>query len=390
MKLRHSVLFVVATFLAGCASAPKATWVADSGVWLDAAFAYQSNLVTVDENALFRLDDDVLLQLRNARTQHHGLESRLKYLVDTVVTNKQQPFVYAGRSTVAAQTWRSRAGDCLSLTVLTYAMARELGLPASFQQLDLYSVFDRRAGIDYQVGHVNVYVERQKGIYDYRAIGHSQGVIIDFEPSYDSARIGTTLNSQDILARYYNNLGAQYLAHQDYPRAYAHFKAAVLADPQFGAARTNLAGLYLVHGFRDVAERVLTETVNHIDNADGALLALHRLLTDQGRHLEAAHYQAQLEARQKLAPYYWIRRGLEALQARNFRQAIDALEKAQELATGFSEVHRYLALAYLQSGKPDLAQEQIAALSRINHDDPAVGQLTLKMAAARKAAAAAL
>ena len=37
---------------------------------------------------------------------------------------------------------------------------RELGLPANFQELDLYSVFDRRAGIDYRVAHVNVYVER--------------------------------------------------------------------------------------------------------------------------------------------------------------------------------------------------------------------------------------
>lgn len=108
----------------------------------------QSSLVPVDENTLFRLDDEVLLQLRNARVQHDALEDRLKYPVDTLVASKQQPFAYVGRSTVAAQTWHSRAGDCLSLTVLTYAMARELGLPTSFQEFDFYSVFDRRAGID--------------------------------------------------------------------------------------------------------------------------------------------------------------------------------------------------------------------------------------------------
>ena len=389
MKLRRWLLFAIATWLAGCASQPKATGV-DSGMWLDQAFAYQSSLVTVDENALFRLDDDVLLQLRNAQAQHPAMDSRLKYLVDTVVDNKQQSFAYLGRSTVAAQTWRSRAGDCLSLTVLAYAMARELGLSATIQELDLYPVFDRRAGIDYRVGHVNVCVERKKGIYEHNSVAQSLGVIIDFEPRYDSARLGMTLNTQGILARYYNNLGAQYLASRDYPRAYAHFKAAVLADPQFGAARTNLAGLYLAHGFRDESERVLTETVNQLDNADGALLALYHLLTEQGRHQEAARYQATLGARQELAPYYWIRRGQEALQAQNYRQAIDALEKAQALATGFSEVHRYLALAYLHSGKPDMARAQIATLSRIDRNDPAVGQLTLKMTAVRKAAAAAL
>ena len=53
-------------------------------------------------------------------------------------------------------------------------------------------------------------------------------------------------------------------------------------------------------------------------------------------------------------------------------------------------MHRYLALTDLHSGKPDMAQAQIATLSRINQDDPAVGQLTLKMMAARKAAVVAL
>jgi tetratricopeptide (TPR) repeat protein len=387
MKLRSWFVLAMATLLAACASAPKATLLVDSGLWLDQAFGYDSKLVTVDEDALFRLDDDVLVQLRNARAQTPSLQGRLKYLVDTVVINKQRPFAYVSNSTVASQTWRTRAGDCLSLTVLTYAMARELGLPATLQELDLYPVFDRRAGVDYRVGHVNVYVERPKGLYETHVLGHSRGVVIDFEPTYDSARIGNALSSQGILARYYNNLGAQYLASQDHPRAYAHFKAAVQADPQFSAARTNLAGLYLMRGFSALAERVLTETVHHTENSDGALVALHRLLQQQGRSQEAAQYQAMLEARQKLAPYYWIRQGVDQLQARNFRQAVDALEKAQSLTTGFSEVHRYLALAYLQSGKPDKAQEQIATLARIDNNDPSVGQLNRKILAARKAKA---
>ena len=79
---------------------------------------------------------------------------------------------------------------------------------------------------------------------------------------------------------------------------------AVLADPQFGASRIKLAVVYLANGFRDVAERVLAKTVNPIDNADGALLTLHRQLTEQGRHQEAMQYQATLKARQKLAPHY--------------------------------------------------------------------------------------
>ncbi len=379
-----------AALLVGCASAPPSVSFAEQGLWLDEAFAYNKGLVTVDEKTLFALDDDVLQALKDARLQNRSAQRRLQYLMDTVVVNKQRPFVYvAGHSTVASETWRTRAGDCLSLTVLTYAMAQELRLPANLQELNRFMVFDRRGGIDYRVGHVNVFIDRHMGLQDFQSVSLTQGVIIDFEPSYDSARIGNTLSSRSILARYYNNLGAEFLEAKDLPRAYAHFKAAIDVDPEFSAAQSNLAVLYLAAGHSVAAERVLTQAVKHFDDADAALVALNGLLLKQGRIQEAAQYQALLEDRQKKEPYYWIALGLEQLRARNFHRAVAALEKAQSLTTGFSEVHRYLALAYLQAGKPDKAQEQITTLALIDRDDPAVGMLNRKILAARKAAASA-
>jgi Tfp pilus assembly protein PilF len=306
--------------------------------------------------------------------------------VDTVVLNKRQPFVYAtGVSTVASETWRARKGDCLSLTVLTYAMAQELRLPAVVQEPRSFTLFDRRGTTDYRIGHVNVFVDRLMGVGDAAAISLTQGIVIDFEPSYSSTRMGVKLSGRGILARYYNNLAAEYLAANDDSMAYAHFKAAIAADPEFVPARTNLAGLYRSLGYTKEAEQVLVIAVGRSGDTDSAISALYRLLVAQGRVTEASKFEALRQARQEREPYYWIDEGIGQIDARNYRSAVKALEKAQELATGFSEVHRYLAFAYLQNGQPDKAQEQLAALALIDSGDPALGIINRKILAARKA-----
>src|SRR5439155_1192340 len=72
----------------------------------------------------------------------------------------------------------------------------------------------------------------------------SGDVIIDFEPQVASRREGTVLSDDGIVARFYNNVAAEYLAQGDLTSAYAHFKAAVLADPGYSPSYSNLAQLY--------------------------------------------------------------------------------------------------------------------------------------------------
>lgn len=376
-------LAVVAA-LGGCASPAMTTW-EPSNPWLDTEFAYVPALVDVAEADLFALPPELRAELRSPKLQRDSPDHRIQYLVDTLVRNKQTPFHYAAEhSTVAADTWRNRAGDCLSLTVLAYAMAQELKLSASMQEISGTVVFDRRGSVDYRVGHVNVFVHRFVPSETVIVTNLHQGVVIDFEPRFGASRPGNRLSRQSILARYYNNLGAEYESKGHGTKAYAYWKAAMRTDPAFTAAATNMAGLYWRMGYAKAAESVLTLAVAANSESDSALRGLHSLLVSQGRTQEAQHYQALLETRQKQEPYYWINQGLSQLQARDYRKAIASLERAQALTTGFSELHRYLAVAYLQDGKPDKAQEQLTALEHIDSHDPAVALINRKIMKARK------
>jgi len=197
----------------------------------------------------------------------------------------------------------------------------------------------------------------------------SGDVIIDFEPQVASRREGMALSDDGILARFYNNVAAEYLAQGDLTLAYAHFKAAILVDPGYSPSYSNLAQLYIRRGFLQSAERLLFYAVALNDDADIALRSLHQLLVSQGRESEALRYREILQARQEKDPYYWLGVGLDQLHRGNYRKAISALEHAQELTRGFQEVHRYLAIAYWRAGKPSQAKDQLSTLASLMLDD---------------------
>jgi Flp pilus assembly protein TadD len=252
-------------------------------------------------------------------------------------------------------------------------------LKASMQEVPVPVNIDRHGGIDYEAGHVNLYIDTNMSADLGTSITPKRGVIIDFEPTVGSARLGETQSPQSMLARFYNNLGAQSLVDGKYSRAYAHFRAAIQADPGFTGAFGNLAWLYQRMGYERDAEKVLLHATLLKTNSYVAIRGLHLLMVAQGRTQEAAKYEEILSAQRKQDPYYWIGVGLDQFKQENYHRAVDAFERAQSLTTGFSEVHRYLALAYLKEGQPTKVREQLIALESIDRNDPVLGPLNSKL-----------
>ncbi len=378
--IRWFLLSLCMGLWAGCATSPPPTTTAPPELWQDAAFAYEPGLVRVDEAALMRLDENLLQTLQSPRLQGASVERRVQYLLQTLVENRREPFAYAGgHSTVAAETWRLRRGDCLSLTVLAYAISQQLRLRTVIQEVPVPPLYDRRGGIDHRVDHVNLWVERETPQDVASMTSFKSGVVVDFEPSFGATRLGTALGARAILARYYNNLAAEHLVAGDTRLAYAHMRAAIETDPIYATAYVNLATIYAQQALWTGAERALRQALALQPNHDGALLGMARLLEQQGQYNAAQPYRDRLAQRQENDPYYWTNLGALRLQQGSPDRAAAALERAQELTTGFAEVHRYLAQAYLLQGKNDKVQEQLTLLAQIDQQDPTLPTLQSKL-----------
>lgn len=364
--------------LTACAVAPDLPS-ATPVTWHDQTFDYDAALVTVTKEDLFRLEPQLQAQLQEPGLQQLSTHKRLEHMMSLIFGRELKPFPYAqGHSTVAVETWRLGRGDCLSLTVLAYSMARSLNLNAQMQEVRVPVLFDRRERMDFLNHHVNVLFRASGPVNWNESKVHSPDMIVDFEPQIGTNRDGLALSDDAILARYYNNMAVEYLSHKQLPQAYAYFKAAIVLQPQYAASYGNLANLYLRAGLQADAEQLLRRAVALSDEATLPLMSLHQLLLDQGRAREAAYYARLLQSRRDADPYYWIGLGLQALQDGQWRQSVTALEEAQRLTHGFEEVHRYLALAYWRSGDRLRANAQLAVLASLEHDSSDIATLRKK------------
>jgi Tfp pilus assembly protein PilF len=103
-------------------------------------------------------------------------------------------------------------------------------------------------------------------------------MIIDFEPQVSSNREGQALSDNAILARFYNNIAVEHFVNGNHMLAYAHFKAAILADPGFPPSYSNLALLYQRAALLADTEQLLRLAVRLSDANVIPLTALHQLM----------------------------------------------------------------------------------------------------------------
>ena len=361
--------------LCGCASQTGPPPVA-SLPWLDQRFDHASHGVALDAAALFRLDPQLLRQLRDAEVTNAQAGRGNARLLELVFGSDMKAFAYAGgHSTVAADTWRNRRGDCLSLSIMTLALARALDLDAHVQEVRVPPTFDRRGSMEFLNAHVNVLLSNDQPLRAVKRWLPAADIVVDFEPQPGTRQRGTALNNSAVLARFLNNRAAEHMAAGRDGAAYAHFKAAIQADPIYAAAYNNLAQLYLRHGQVGDAETLLRRALALNAESDLALAALHGLLVSQGRLAEAQAYEQQLHAQRERDPYYWLGLGIDHLQHDRNRQAVRALEQAQQLSNGFEEVHRHLAIAYWRTGQAHKARDQLAVLLALGQGETGIAQL---------------
>jgi Tfp pilus assembly protein PilF len=376
MFLRLLLIAICTLVFAACGSAPVAPSSA-SLPWQDQAFDYRPDLVAVSQEDIFRLDPELIRMIREADVQRMGTPQRLKFLMALVFGPGQRRFGYvAGHSTIAAETWERQRGDCLSLTVLTYAVARAMEIQVVMQEVSVPALFDRRGQLDVVSQHVNALfpgASREKLEHSF-----ARDVVIDFEPEFASGARGRPLSEAAILARYYNNIATEHLAEGRNSLAYAHYKAAIQADPNHAASYGNLAILYSNSGLPSHAEQMLRAAVTLADPNDVPLRALHLLLVEQGRDAEALVYERMLQARRERDPYHWIGLGVQHLQAGENQQAIAALEHARDMANNFDEVHRLLAIAYWRAGEVARANAELTMLAAVS-DEARASKLRKKL-----------
>lgn len=345
--------------LAACASTapPPAP---PSALFADERFAPPSEAIGAQD--LFALSptmrDYLYSPAFSQRLRSRGLRHGL---VDALYSKTDLQLEYESRTTrTASETYAARRGNCLSLVIMTAAFAKELGMQVRFQSVDIESSWSRSAGLYLSSSHINVALGQRPGdnmgAYDVNRL-----LVVDFLAREDAANFRTRdLDEADVVALYLNNRAAEALVQDRIDDAYWWARAAVTARPGLASALNTLGVIYQRHGELALAERVYQTALRREPENMAVLRNLQPLLATLNRLPESQALARRIAAIEPTAPYHYFDRGMVALKAGHYDEAVGLFGREVRRAPYNDEFRFWLGIAHLKLGHMSDAREQIA------------------------------
>jgi Tfp pilus assembly protein PilF len=285
-----------------------------------------------------------------------GENTKLRHLLLALMNGEDFELVYDDQTRTAAATFEDQHGNCLSFTNMSVAMARQVGLNASYQEVEIPPDWSTAGSTLLLSQHVNVFVDLA-GFTD-RVIDFNTQVvhfqIHDLKPTYKR----TVISDERALAHYFNNIGVEHmLLGGDSRAAFANFRQGILEDETFAPAWISLGILHRREGYMDYAEAAYLQALKVDPYSEVAMSNLASLYELQGKHQLSMAYREQVESHRMQNPYYRYELANEAFVNGDYNNAIDHLEFAIRKQEHESEFYALMSLNYLMLGQRAKAQQ---------------------------------
>jgi Tfp pilus assembly protein PilF len=291
-----------------------------------------------------------------------------------------------GHTRTAAQAFAARAGNCLSLVLMTAALAHEIGLDVVYQSARLGASYSRSGTLTLYAGHVNLVLAPRRLNWPGSGLQSAQdtdALQIDFLPPDQVHGLRTVpISEQRVLAMFLNNRAVESLQQGPAALSYAWAREAVRHDPGFWPAFNTLGVVYQRAGHLAPAAAVYRHVLAHDPDSVPAMANLAQVLVAQGRAEEAAVWRARRLALEPHAPFHFLGLGEAALAQGDLAEAERLLDRESAVTGPTHELafqrarlqaargdragaQQALAEAMDQSGTPQQRQVYAGKLSRL-------------------------
>ncbi len=333
---------------------------------------------TIDE--IFRLGEDAKLFAEKAVYVKSISKKNVKGLVKAIFDHSDYGMLYRNSAnTTADSTFNNRSANCLSLSIMTYALAEHVGLDATFYEVDIPEYWTRREGYSLLNGHINMRISMPSD--SQIALVGGTWADVDFDPqmlrNYFPRR---PVSKNKIVSMYYNNKGADALVANSYTRAYSYFRAAARLSPELQQSWVNLGVLYRMVDAYDQAELTYKHALSLNDENLTAWENLSILYTHQDRREEALLITQMVEKKRKNNPFYHYILGEQAFESGNMAVAITHYERGLKLDSVRHEILFGMAKAYHELGNTSEAQRYLERAVRHSPNEQEKQRYSSKLA----------
>ena len=242
-------------------------------------------------------------------------------------------------------------GNCLSFTNMFVAMARNVGLDASYQEVLIPPDWSIEGQSFIFSQHINVHVNLGSGY-----LGGDQ--IIDFNMyDYRDTYEREVVSDERARAHYFNNIGVERMLDGESVLAFANFRQSILEDETFTPAWANLGILNRREGLSNYAEVAYLKALD-IDPANlVAMSNLASLYEQQGQTEVAEQYRGRVRSHRMHNPYYRYQLARIAFENGEYDESIDHINYAIRRKNDDDRFFSLKSLNYLMKGNRDEAQK---------------------------------
>jgi Flp pilus assembly protein TadD len=339
-------IVLLCLFFAGCATQRHALPEPQT-LFEDRYFAPRPVPAAAD---VFAVSADMKRYLRDHIAHRLGWHDKALELVRALRGETELKLAYdATKTRTAAEAFDDRAGNCLSLVIMTGALAQELDLGVRYYRVLMADVWSRDGDLLLANQHVNLSianraVNRRSGEGDFR-------LTVDFLPPEELYRlVRSEIDENTVIAMFLNNRAAEHLVARRLDDAYWSARAAIEADRSFLPAYNTLGVVYLRdHRFAE-AERVLAVAATLEPENPQIMSNLELVYRGEGRTAAADQLAARRVRIEPVPPYHYLTQALDAMRGGDYAAARDLLQRELKREPYNHEVLFALAVASANLG----------------------------------------
>lgn len=311
---------------------------------------------------IFYLPEETKIKLHKIMAVEHSIQDKTKTVLKFIISYADKGLIYDNSATrTVSETLLYGKANCISLSVLAYSLAKEVGIEADFQEVNIPEYWTSEMNQTWFNRHVNLRLKQHRKVVDGDNVSISlNNYVVDFDPYSLKKHFKTSpINKQRIVAMFYNNKAAVAIAEKNYAQAYTYYKAAIDMDATFSGTWSNLGILYRAHNLTALAEQVYKHSLALNPSSINTMSNLAYLYQQTGEDVLANELEYKVMMARKNNPYYHLILGTEAFNLQNFNNSIKHFKIALELDPNNHEAYFGLAKSYVSLNQLTLAERYL-------------------------------
>ena len=309
---------------------------------------------------------EFLVYFHSPERQHLAANKRLYRFLE----NKVSGFNYLGENHTASEAYALNSGNCISLAVLTKALADLAGVKVKFQNIVSAPVYSIDHDVMLASDHIRslLYNPALSSGEDPSFKGQSV-VVIDYLPEFGSRLPGPVISDDTFVAMFYRNLAAEAMLAERYEHALVLIRKAIEYAPTYSASINLAAILHRRLSYPALAEQFYQYGLTVADNKIALISNFAVYKQSIGDREGAEALFQELTTLDERDPYQWYVLGKTASSQYRHHDAVSYFKKAVQQAPYIDKLQLELALAYFKNKQLVLAYQTLEQASKLAPSD---------------------